>query len=157
MNRIERTLRLWRSRASLAFGLYRRYKTVAAWGAAIRLPQDCLGHPDTKLREAWYAEFMAIKGYLWSRHLASLSLAEQQALADGSHPALSHDREASASPFCPLLEEALVKIGCEAKVSIGFYHFDQIIMSVRLLQPADLQRKDLPEWFRGFQVRYYER
>lgn len=100
-------------------------------------------------------EYGELERFLFAKHVASLTEAEQQEYQAGTHPSQSHSFRDRAQPIAQQLQEELARRGYPAKVEIGFYHLDRIILYAELSRwPSE---EEWPSWlwfFRGFQVKY---
>jgi hypothetical protein len=141
------------------------YDSLEAWAEGENIPKDWESYPE-KQRDVWITQFGELHELLRTRHLATLSEDEQQQFKARTHPSLSHKFQERAQPFTALLKEELARLGYCAEVTLGFYHFDNIVLDAHLdLPPPDwlnqvhwLRRgdrlRDLPSLFRGFMVGY---
>ncbi|MEO0588891.1 MAG: hypothetical protein AAF078_14785 [Planctomycetota bacterium] len=103
------------------------------------------------LRTAWWQYFRNIE---WQRHKKTLSDEEVASLHDGSHPSLSHDRDADAREILKGLEDELRSRSLSAQVELGYYHLNRLIFTVEFpATPPD--PKQLPRFFHGFEVFYF--
>jgi hypothetical protein len=100
-------------------------------------------------------EYGELQRFLFAKHLASLPETEQQEYRAGTHPSQSHRFRDRALPIAQQLQEELAQRGYAAKVEIGFYHIDRIILYAELSRwPTEEEWASWPWFFRGFEVRY---
>jgi hypothetical protein len=129
------------------------------------LPNDWQKLPE-KEREEWMTQFGELDEHLRTLHISTLSEEEQREFEAGTHPSLNHSFSDRAQPFAVLLKEELARLGYNAEVTIGYYHFNNIVLNARLdlAPPVWLDEvhwllrgsrlRDLPSMFRGFKVGY---
>jgi hypothetical protein len=130
------------------------YDSLEAWAEGEGLPQDWTQHPDKNQRDLWWEQFVELKRHLWAEHLATLTSGEQQEFNARTHPSLSHKFHERAQPFTVQLRNELVRLGYDAEVALGFYHFDRIILSVTLDRTPRGRLRGVPWLFRGFEIKY---
>jgi hypothetical protein len=133
-----------------------RYTSLAAWFKAEGLTGPLAStikeaaERDRRLRE--YGELLR---FLFAKHLASLPEAEQEEYRAGTHPSQSHRFRDRALSIAGQLEEELGRRGYVAKVEVGFYHLDRIVLSAVLPRwPTEDEWPSWPWFFRGFEVMY---
>ena len=90
----------------------------------------------------------------FAKHLKTLSDEEQLQFKQGTHPSQSHRFDDRAQPFVALLQEHLANLGFPAKVCLGMYHMDRIVLSADLEADPGERRSELPWVFRGFEIKY---
>ena len=91
---------------------------------------------------------------IWKKHAKTLSAKERRQFREGTHPSQSHEFQERVGPFLESLREHLANKGMSAKVSVGFYHMDRIVLSVDLEIDPEERRGELPWLYRGFEVKY---
>ena len=130
------------------------YDSIGAWIEGEHLPGDWRTHSDIEQRNLWITQFAELREHLRSQHIASLTQQEQEELKTGQHPSLSWEFKDRAQPFTAALQRELASRGYVAEVSLGYYHFNNIVLH------ADLDRfplgrlRGLPTFFCGFMVTY---
>jgi hypothetical protein len=132
-----------------------RHSSIAGWFKAEGLTGPLSNIADEAERERRLHEYGELKRFLFARHLASLPEAEQQEYRAGAHPSQSHRFCDRAQPIAQELHEVLASRGYEAKVEIGFYHLDRIVLYAELSRwPGEETWPTWPWFFRGFEVIY---
>jgi hypothetical protein len=130
----------------------REYKTLWEWSQDVG-PSGKGSHAEAERLE----EGIKVREQIWRRHLETLSLKEQNALRDGTHPSLSWDRAELAQPVAVELEQHLKALGFKiAKVRLGLYHGNNLVMSVTFEQDSltpEVQRS-VPTYYRGYQIKF---
>ena len=100
--------------------------------------------------------------YYWSLHYKTLSKELKRKVDDATHPCFSHEKSNEALVY---LDEfsILLKEKCNLPITmeptIGFYHGDQIIFSLRVDSELPWFKidKQIPAYFKGFRIfRYRE-
>lgn len=95
--------------------------------------------------------------HFFQQHLASLSSETRKEIENGTHPSQSHERDEQALPifekFSSFLEETCAIPITDA--SLGHYHGDQIIFSVRFDSDKPWLEIDdeIPSFFEGFRIK----
>jgi hypothetical protein len=132
-----------------------RHSSIAAWFKAEGLTGPLSKIEDEAERERRLHEYGELERFLFAKHLASLSEAEQQEYQAGAHASQSHRFRDLAQPIVQQLQEELARRGYAAKVEIGFYHLDRLVLSAELSRwPSEEEWPSWPWFFRGFQVKY---
>ena len=131
-----------------------RHSSVAAWFKAEGLTGPLSQIADEAERERRLHEYGELERFLFAKHLASLPEAEQQEYRAGTHPSQSHRFRDRAQPTARQLQEELASRGYAAKVEIGFYHIDRIVLYAELSRwPSEEEWPSWPWFFRGFEVK----
>jgi hypothetical protein len=133
-----------------------RHTSLAAWFKAEGLTGPLMSTiKDEAERERRLHEYGELKRFLFAKHLGSLPEAEQQEYRAGTHPSQSHRFRDRAALTAQQLQEELAQRGYVAKVEIGFYHLERIVLSAELSRwPNEEEWPSWPWFFRGFEVRY---
>ena len=133
-----------------------RHSSLAAWFKAEGLTGPLASTiKDEAERERRLHEYGELQRFLFAKHLASLPEAEQQEYRAGTHPSQSHRFRDRALPIAQQLQEELARRGYAAKVEIGFYHIDRIVLYAELSRwPKEEEWQSWPWFFRGFEVKY---
>jgi hypothetical protein len=132
------------------------HSSVAAWfkaeGLAGPLASTIKDEPERERRLREYGE---LHRFLFAKHLASLPEAEQQEYRACTHPSQSHGFRDRALPIAQQLQEELARRGYAAKVEVGFYHIDRLILYAELSRwPTEEEWPSWPWFFHGFEVKY---
>ena len=129
-----------------------RHTSLAAWFKAEGLTGPLVSTiKDEAERERRLHEYGELQRFLFAKHLASLPEGEQQEYRAGTHPSQSHRFRDRALPSAQQLQEELAQRGYAAKVEIGFYHIDRIILYAALPRwPTEEEWASWPWFFRGF-------
>src|SRR3954447_15720811 len=118
-----------------------KYDSVEAWIAAEGIP-PINQISDPQQRDRVFTQLGELREHLWQRHVRGLPEAEQALLQSGQHPAQSHKFQADAIPYAEALRQHLLSSGVPVhSVTIGLYHMDRLVLSVRLAPKANLDRE----------------
>jgi hypothetical protein len=132
-----------------------RHSSIAGWFKAEGLTGPLSKIEDEAEQERRLHEYGELKRFLFAKHLASLPEAEQQEYRAGNHPSQHHHFRDRAQPIARQLQEELASRGYAAKVELGYYHLDRIILSAELSRwPSEEEWPSWPWFFRGFEVIY---
>src|SRR5262245_10535336 len=132
-----------------------RHSSIAAWFKAEGLTGPLSKIEDEAERERRLHEYGELKRFLFARHLASLPEGEQQEYRAGTHPSQSHRFRDRALPIAQQLQKELARRGHAARVEIGYYHLDRLILYARLSRwPTEEEWASWPWFFRGFEVKF---
>src|ERR1044072_81075 len=104
-----------------------RYASVEAWFKGEGLKTPFIQIADPVERDHRITEY----GELW-KNVTTLSAEEQRQFAEMTHPSQSHKFANRAEPFTAELREHLAQLGFPAKVTLGWYHMDRIVLSADL-------------------------
>jgi len=132
-----------------------RHSSLAAWFKAEGLTGPLVNTiKDEAEQERRLREFGELQRFLFAKHLASLPEVQQQEYRDGTHASQSHRFRDRALPIAQQLQEELVQRGYAAKVEIGLYHLDRLILCAQLSRwPTEEEWPSWPWFFRGFEVK----
>lgn len=130
------------------------YSSVEAWLKGEGLTTPIVQIADPVERDRRITEYGELRQLLFKQHVKSLSAEEQSQLVEGLHPSQSHRFADRAEPFVSLLRDHLASVGFPAKVCLGMYHMDRIVLSVDLSEDPGERRVSLPWVFRGFEIKY---
>ena len=133
-----------------------RHTSLAAWFKAEGLTGPLTSTIKNEAeRERRLHEYGELKRFLFAKHLGSLPEAEQQEHRAGTHSSQSHRFRDRAALIAQQLQEELAQRGYVARVEIGFYHLDRIVLSAELSRwPNEEEWPSWPWFFRGFEVMY---
>src|SRR3954451_5995347 len=132
-----------------------RHSSIAGWFKAEGLTGPLSKIEDEAERERRLHEYGELERFLFAKHLASLPEAERQEYRAGAHPSQSHRFRDRAEPVARQLQEELARRGYAAKVEIGYYHLDRIVLSAELSRwPSEEEWPTWPWFFHGFEVMY---
>jgi hypothetical protein len=132
-----------------------KYESVAAWMEGENVPTEFLNVADDKLRDMYIRQFGELRRHLFAKHLATLTPEEQLQFEKGEHPSLSHAFADRAKPVAEEFQRELERLGFGARVELGWYHCDRIVLTVLLAKwPTAEQYERLPWLFRGFEALY---
>jgi hypothetical protein len=133
-----------------------RHSSIPGWFQAEGLTGPLSNIADDAERERRLREYGELERFLFAKHLASLPEVERQEYRAGIHPSQSHRFRDRAQPVAQRLQEELARRGYAAKVEIGFYHLDRLVLSTELPRlPSEEEWPTWPWFFRGFQVKYW--
>lgn len=131
-----------------------RYSSVFAWTEAEKINGPIA---DAKLQNRFNDQLGELRRHLFNKHLATLSVAEQEQLKAGSHPSQSHQKVKDADEFAALLHSELLQHGFDIQVQPGCYHMDRVILS--LFPDENVNRiklaKVVPQLFRGYEIKVF--
>lgn len=99
-------------------------------------------------------ELAANRQRLADRHIRSLGSATRKAFAQGVYPSQSHAFADAARPFIPRLEQHFAALGIPAKVDLGLYHLDRIVLFATLAADPGPRLATFPALFEGFEIKY---
>jgi len=91
---------------------------------------------------------------LAARHIRSLGPDARRAFAQGAYPSQSHAFADAARAFIPRLEHHLAALGIAAKVDLGLYHLDRIVLFATLAADPGPRLATFPALFEGFEIKY---
>ncbi|MBI1247770.1 hypothetical protein GC197_07960 [bacterium] len=135
---------------------YLKYDSIEDWMVGENIPMGFIKEPDPVLRDHYIDQYGALRRHLYAKHVAMLLPKEQRAILNSCHPSQSHRFAKEAEPYCRLLLEHLKSLGAEvARVELGWYHMDRIVLTVITPEQLDKDRlRELPWLFRGFEIKY---
>lgn len=119
-----------------------------------RVPYGFVQIVDAAERQRALDRYVCVREQLWRRHLKALPPAVREELAAGVHPSRSWDRSATAEPMTKKLEAWLDERGIAARVVVGFYHCDRLVLTADLASEPGERRGELPWLFHGYEVKY---
>ena len=134
-----------------------RHSSLAAWFRAEGLTGPLVNtiKDEAELNRRLH-EYGELERFLFAKHLATLPEVEQQEYQAGTHPSQSHRFRDRALPIAQQLQEELAQRGYAAKVEIGYYHLDRIVLSAQLSRwPSEEEWPSWPWFFRGFEVKLW--
>jgi hypothetical protein len=131
-----------------------RYPSLEAWLKGEGLTEPFSANADPVERDRRITEYGELRRHLFAKHIKTLSPEEQRQFDEGAHPSQSHRFADRAEPFVALLREHLASLGFRSNVSVGWYHFDRIVLSADLEADPGPRRSELPWLFRGFEIKY---
>lgn len=131
-----------------------RYSSVEAWFKGEGLTQGVFAIADPVERDRRITEYGELRQHLFAKHVKTLSREERRQFKQGCHPSQSHRFAGRAEPFVSSLRKHLAGLGFGAKVCLGFYHMDRLVLSADLDADPGGRRSLLPWLFRGFEVKY---
>jgi hypothetical protein len=132
-----------------------QYESVAAWMEGENVPADFMSIADDELRDMYITQFGELRRHLFAQHLATLTPEEQREFEEGEHPSQSHAFADRAQPVAEEFQRELQRLGYAARVELGWYHFDRIVLTVLLAEwPTAEEREHLPWLFRGYEALY---
>lgn len=148
-----------REKKELFFGRRKRhlrYNNLYDWFVGERVPERFVFLDDPTEREKWITQYAELRQHLFDQHVRTLVPEEQMRIKEGRHPSQSHSGAEEASRYCESLVMHLADIGYRARVSIGFYHMDRIVLTAELdHMPAMAEYgKLLPLYYDGFEIKY---
>jgi hypothetical protein len=135
------------------------YESVEDWIANENVPPNFVSLDDSTLRDKYITEYGELRRHLFAKHAATLSLADQKKLSDGTHPSQSHEFASDAEPYCQVLDTHLKSLGIVAdEIVLGWYHMDRIVLTVYCDESRTAAADQKPPWlFQGFEVFYLPR
>ena len=130
------------------------YPSIEAWFKGEGLTEGIVEIADPVERDRRITEYGELRRHLFAKHMKTLSAEEQRQLKEGSHPSQSHQLADRAEPFVALLRDYLASLGFPAKVCLGWYQLDRIVITVDLDADPGEGYAQLPWLFRGFEIKY---
>jgi hypothetical protein len=131
-----------------------RYASLEAWFEGEGLNTPIVKITDPVERDRRITEYGELRQHLFQKHIDTLSDDEQRQFTEGTHPSQSHLFAKRAEPFAAALAAYLAALGLPAKVSLGWYHLDRIVLAAELEVDPGARRSELPWLFRGFEIKY---
>lgn len=132
-----------------------RHSSIAEWFKAEGLVGPLVNIADEAERERRIHEFGELKRFLFAKHLATLTPEERRQFEKGDHPSQTHSFADRAKPVAEEFRRELQQFGVVARVDLGWYHLDRIVLSVALAEnPTAEEYEQLPQFFRGFEAKY---
>jgi len=132
-----------------------QYATVEDWIEGEGITTSIIEIADPVERDRQITEYGELRQHLFAKHVETLSAEERSQFANGRHPSQSHSFADRAEPFVEALSNYLNELGFKAKVSLGWYHGDRIILYVDLEKDPQDRSRELPWLFRGFETRLH--
>ena len=130
-----------------------KYDSIEAWMEGEGVPH-LKNVADPRLRDKYTQQYNELRLHLYEKHIATLTVEEQDQFAKGTHPSQSHRFADRAKPFAAELQRLLETKGLTCTVEVGFQQMDRIVLSVDLPGDPGQRRNELPWLFRGFEVKY---
>jgi hypothetical protein len=131
-----------------------QYATAEDWLKGEGIKTSIIEIADPVERDRRITEYGELRQQSFAKHVETLSADERSQFADGTHPSQSHSFADRAEPFAEALSNYLNEMGYTAKVSLGWYHCDRIVLYVDLEKDPQDRSRELPWLFRGFETRY---
>jgi len=133
-----------------------KYESVAAWMKGENVPPKFISIADDELRNKYVTQYGELRRHLFAKHLATLTPEEQAQFEKGDHPSLRHAFADRAKPFAEEFQQELRRLGFVARVELGWYHLDRIVLTAYLAKKPTPEENDrLPWLFRDFEAKYF--